>query len=275
MDQAVVTDPKDPNWGRPPSAAAVVTDTKDPNWGQSVAATTAAPSTAPWTKSHPNIAAAVKGTLETLPAAGAILGGVVATPESAGLATIPGVALGAGIGRGLRDLLAEGLGVDRPTTPTEKGARIALDTAETAAAQAILPGLWEAMKTPGKTVGEFIAESKAMLPKWAQAMLPHVPDALKPAPAAVLQRPAWQAWGDYLPKPSATEVPIDRYMPNVSGISATDAAAKVMKAASASKLQITAQEAAQGIQWARQGVPDTDILNRILSAREFNAKFKL
>src|SRR6185369_9317918 len=60
-----------------------------------------------WTAKFPNVAAAARGVVNTLPAVGALVGGVMATPESVGLATVPGAALGAGVGRGARDLIAE------------------------------------------------------------------------------------------------------------------------------------------------------------------------
>ena len=48
-----------------------------------------------WTAKYPNVAAAARGVVNTLPAVGALVGGVVSTPESFGLATVPGAALGA------------------------------------------------------------------------------------------------------------------------------------------------------------------------------------
>lgn len=144
--------------------------------------------------------------LNALPGAGAIVGGVLATPETLGAGSIAGAAVGAGIGRGLRDLITEGLGLERPSSPASKAGRIALDTSETAAAAAILPGLWEAIKTPGKTVSEVVQAAHDLVEALPPVLrpnltkfLPRLPPGIGKAPASILERPAWQAWGDHLP----------------------------------------------------------------------------
>jgi hypothetical protein len=155
--------------------------------------------TAPASPAHPWI----KAGLDALPGVGAVVGGALAGPETAGLAAIPAMALGAGAGRGLRDLIAEGFNIDQPSSPATKAGRIALDTTETAVASAILPGLWEAIKTPGKTISEVVET----LPKWLR---PNIPPGMGKAPARILTRPAWQSWQQEMapeapaPKPTAT-----------------------------------------------------------------------
>ena len=152
-----------------------------------------------WAEQHPNMAGAARGVLDTLPAVGAMVGGALATPETLGTGTIAGVALGAGAGRGLRDLIAEGFSLDKPSSPAAKAGHIALDTTEAAAAQALLPGIWEAIKTPGKTIGEIID----LLPS---RLRPSMPGGLAKAPARILERPAWQTWQTYV-EPESTATP--------------------------------------------------------------------
>ncbi len=83
-----------------------------------------------WKTEHPQARQLVRGALDTLPVAGAMVAGTLAGPETLGAGTIPAAAVGAGIGRGGRDLIAEWLGVDDPTSPLSKAGRIALDTTE-------------------------------------------------------------------------------------------------------------------------------------------------
>lgn len=166
-----------------------------------------------WTADYPKTAQIARGVVNTLPAIGAAAGGLLAAPAAAaasgtvvgvpaGLAIeAGGVGLGAGAGRGLRDLIAEGIGLEPTSKPIEKGGRIALDTAEAGLAQMVLPALVEAMRTPGRTVKEAFQFVEKSLPELAKKVLPKLPEGVKTAPAAVLERPAWQAWEEYLPKP--------------------------------------------------------------------------
>lgn len=131
-----------------------------------------------------------RAALNALPAVGGIVGGALSTPETLGAGTIPGVALGVGAGRGLRDVLAEMFGLDQPTSAASKGARIALDTGEAALLQGLMPGLVEAAKAPRQTVSDLI--DALPVPKWLK---PVVPSQWAKAPAKwLLQRPAWQTW---------------------------------------------------------------------------------
>lgn len=157
------------------------------------------PPPATWTATYPKTAAGVKAVVDALPGIGGIVGGVLSTPETIGAGTIPGVALGVGAGRGLRDLIAEGLGLDRPSTPSAKAGRIVLDAGEAALAQAVMPGLIEAIKTPGRTVREVIN----ILP---ERLRPWIPEGVSKAPAAILKRPAWQTWTEAAPA-SESNVP--------------------------------------------------------------------
>lgn len=146
--------------------------------------------------------------LDALPGAGAVIGGALATPETMGAGTLTGAALGAGAGRGLRDLIAAGLGLQKPTTAIAEGGKIAMDAGETYAAGLVLPALWEAIKRPGATVADVFDGMRklyAASPKAVKAMLPDfealakLPKGVGKAPAAILERPAWQTWQDHLP----------------------------------------------------------------------------
>ncbi len=159
---------------------------------------TSPPDGAPWPERYPRLAGGTKAVLNALPGVGGVVGAAVAGPETGGLAAVPAIALGVGAGRGLRDLIAEGLGLDAPSSPVAKGARIALDTAESAAAAAILPGLWEAIKTPGRTIREVVE----MLPK---AIRPAIPPRLANTPARLFERPAWQTWQEHIQPPTGPQ----------------------------------------------------------------------
>lgn len=172
-----------------------------------VAAEPPAPQPTQWTRDYPTTAALTKATLDALPGIGGLVGGVVATPESGGAMTVPGVAFGAGIGRGLRDLIAEAIGVDAPTGATSKGTRIALDAATSAAFQKAIPGLVEAARTPGQTAKEAFNVFRSRLPSWL-ADLVKLPQGLEKAPSRVLlERPAWQIW-EQAEKAAAAETPM-------------------------------------------------------------------
>lgn len=126
--------------------------------------------------------------LNALPGIGAIVGGAMSTPETLGAGTILGASLGAGAGRGLRDLLSEAFGLDAKTSPALKGARIALDTGETALLSAVIPGIVEFAKTPGQSAADLI--EALPIPKW---MKPDITPVLRKVPAEwILRRPAWQ-----------------------------------------------------------------------------------
>ena len=71
-------------------------------------------------KEHPHIKAGVSGALSTLPTIGMLAGGAIATPETLGIGTPYGAAIGGGIGSGLQEIGKRVLGTD--TTETSKGA---------------------------------------------------------------------------------------------------------------------------------------------------------
>lgn len=143
---------------------------------------------------HPNLREATKATLNALPGVGAIAGGVVGVagaPETGG-GSLLAAPLGAGIGRGARDLLAEHLGVEPESGAGDKAQNIAVDTALTA----LIPGLIEVAKAPIRSVGEFLDMYRKVLPKWAQPeFLRSLPKTLgHTAPEeAPLTRPPWQS----------------------------------------------------------------------------------
>src|SRR5258708_6356482 len=115
-----------------------------------------------WADRYPNVAGVARGVVNTLPVLGAAVGGALATPETLGTGTIAGAALGAGVGRGARDLIAEYTGLEPKSSPLAKAGTIALDTAVTAA----VPGMIEAVKTPVQTVAEFADIYRKLLPRW-------------------------------------------------------------------------------------------------------------
>ena len=150
-----------------------------------------------------------KGALDTLPAVGGMVGGVLGGGTTAGLAAVPAIALGAGVGKGARDLIGHFTGLDEPTTPTEKAGGIAKDVAITGATAAVLPGIVEAVKTPLRSAGEFGGQVASMLPSWVRRLGNAFPAMPKGAPAPILERPAWQTWPQ--------EAPVDLSAPVKAG----------------------------------------------------------
>lgn len=142
---------------------------------------------------HPTAASLARGTVNTLPAVGALVGGGLTAETGPG--AIAGAAFGAGVGRGARDLIAEQTGLDPPTSPLAKAGAIAGDTLLTATA----PGVIEAAKAPIRSLAEFADTYRKILPRWAQpqflADLPNLIQRMNGAkPAATLARPPWQQW---------------------------------------------------------------------------------
>lgn len=142
---------------------------------------------------HPNMASLARGTVNTIPAVGALVGGGLTAETGPG--AIAGAAFGAGVGRGARDLIAEQTGLDPPTSPLAKAGAIAGDTLLTATA----PGVIEAAKAPIRSLAEFADTYRKILPRWAQpqflADLPNLLQRMNGAkPAATLARPPWQQW---------------------------------------------------------------------------------
>ncbi len=179
--------PTDPNWGASSS------NPTDPNWG-AAAPDVGSSTTVPEPVRPESMGRQLgRAALNALPGIGGIVGGALSTPETMGTGTIAGVALGAGAGRGMRDILTEYFGLEPPSTATSKGTRIALDVGETAALSAIIPGLIEAAKTPGQTV-------KSLMELLPAKLRPAIPPSLERAPARILTRPAWQTWEQNAPQ---------------------------------------------------------------------------
>lgn len=140
-----------------------------------------------------------KGALDSLPGIGGVVGGVVSTPETGGVGTIPGIALGAGIGRGVRDLIGHYSGLDEPTSATQKAFNIAGDTAMTAMGAKILPGLVAAAKTPIQTLREASDHFSSVLPQSVQKLGKLLPSLPAP-PANLPESPAGMTgWGEPMP----------------------------------------------------------------------------
>ena len=112
-----------------------------------------------WMQQHPKTRAVAKGVLDVIPAltgtAGAALG-VPMAPETLGASVAAGGALGVGVGRGARDLIAEAIGVDDPSSPLSKGARIALDTAVAAAFPVVAEAVHRAVTNPRATLADVL-----------------------------------------------------------------------------------------------------------------------
>ena len=149
-------------------------------------------------KAHANIANLARGTLATLPAVGAMTAGIAATPETLGGASIPAAALGAGMGRGLRDLIAEGLDLEPPTSPIVKAAKIALDTTTTAGTAMALKFVAAIVSQPRSALAEFLKRSVTPLQN-VKDVAADVGAA--PASGPILQRPPWQTWPQQTPAP--------------------------------------------------------------------------
>lgn len=198
--------------------------------------------------------------LDALPGAGAVIGGTLATPETMGGGTLVGAALGAGAGRGLRDLISAGLGLQKPSTAIAEGGKIAMDAGETYVAGLVLPALWSAIKAPGATVADVFDGMRklyAASPKAVKAFMPDfealakLPKGVGKAPAAILERPAWQTWQDHLPDaqpspqvarststsmiPAAVQRPVSMGPPPTAPVAAAVPAATEFEAAQAAR----------------------------------------
>lgn len=237
----------------------------------------------------------VRSGLDALPAIGGIAGGALSTPETAGTGTVAGIALGVGAGRAVRDLIAEGLGLEPKTTAASKGARVALDTAEAAVAQAVLPGLMEMIRTPGRSVREVYDAFNKLLPEKLRFM---VPKNIANTSARILERPAWQSWQEYLPQgeaaaptvakapmPSAP-VPSPQTAPMLENVTASVQAPTepltsgqafnvLRQAAPKLDIKLTAAEVTQGMKWLKAGMSPDDVLKQILASRELTTKLNL
>jgi hypothetical protein len=253
-----------------------------------VSPATKEPQAAEWTRTHPNIAGIARSAINTLPAIGGGAAGVLFAPEevaSGGLGAIPAVALGVGVGRGLRDLIAEATGLDAPSSPASKAGRIVLDTGEAAAMQAVVPGLVEAIKTPGITVGEILDMFPFKIGRRIRAMMPQ---GLEKAPAAILDRPSWQTLAQPA-KAADTAVPpeamttgtkwgwLDIAQQKQNFQSLKDATEKVAETAPKASAvpKLTADESAFGLKMMRGGMKAEDALQAILERRRLPASWRL
>jgi hypothetical protein len=127
--------------------------------------------------------AAAKAGIDALPGAGAVVGAVL----GGGPEDVPAMALGAGAGRGLRDLIAERIGLEPETTPAGKAGRIALDTALTAATPAVLSAVKSVVLHPLESAADFIdtyahpQKTLGALVDWLRAPKPDAPILTKPS----------------------------------------------------------------------------------------------
>ncbi len=137
--------------------------------------------------------ALARSALNALPGVGAMVGGMLSTPETLGVGTVPGMALGAGAGRGARDLIGHWTGLDAPSTPLEKAGNITGETALTGATAAILPGAVAAVKAPIQTLREGAEQFGSAMPPAVRRLARILPVAKQEA-GPLLTRPAWQTW---------------------------------------------------------------------------------
>jgi hypothetical protein len=129
-----------------------------------------------------------KSALDTLPGIGGLVGGIVSTPETLGAGTIPGVALGTGVGRGVRDVVGQLTGLDEPTSMSQKAKNIATDTAIAGTAHALIPGLVESVKNPVNTLRMASEHFGDVMPPWLKRMGALLPDLPKPpTPTPVME----------------------------------------------------------------------------------------
>ncbi len=120
-----------------------------------------------WAQKHPKMATAAKVAADTLPAIGGMVGGVLAAPETLGMGSLLGASLGVGAGKGLRDLVTEGAGLEPVTSPTSKAIRIAGDTL----VAGVTPGAMTAAMTPLRTASEL---ADTVLPDRIRGLLPSI-----------------------------------------------------------------------------------------------------
>lgn len=113
-----------------------------------------------WQK-HPKIAEFSRQVLNAAPGVGSIVGGLALSPETFGAGSIPGMALGAGYGRGLRDIATSVLGLEKQKSPMEAASNIGMD----AGLAAITPGIMEAIKTPVQTARELTGDLLKFSPR--------------------------------------------------------------------------------------------------------------
>lgn len=140
-----------------------------------------------------------RSALNALPGVGALVGGVLSTPETFGAGTVPGIALGAGAGRGLRDLIGHYTGLDKPTTPQQKALAIGGETAIAGATAAILPGVVSAVKAPMQTLREGAEQFGSAMPPAIRRLAKIMPSLPEAEAGPLLQRPAWQTWPQETP----------------------------------------------------------------------------
>jgi hypothetical protein len=145
-------------------------------------------------QNHPYLRQIARTGLDVLPGLGAMAGGALATPETFGGGTIIGGALGAGAGRGLRDIAADFLGLNQ-TTPLQKATGIAGDVALTAA----IPGAMQTARNP-------IWATKATAQNTARNLL-RLKDIVTPRALRSYVTPAFLEDLAYGPKPPESSIP--------------------------------------------------------------------
>jgi len=225
-----------------------------------------------WTAKHPTIAAAARGVLNALPAAAGLGAAAAFAPAelaSGGLGVIPSLALGAGVGRGARDLIAEAAGLDEPSSALGKAGRIALDVGETAATQAVVPGAVEALKTPLRTTGDVLKTFPQLLPR---ALRPSLPAGLRmpPRPAGpILARPPWQVGEAAAGGEGAAPV-----TPSADAVKEEFKAFLKAPAEPATRLKLTSTETALGFRLMKRGLTADQALELIKIRRSLPAAWK-
>lgn len=161
--------------------------------------------TATYWQQHPNQAQLAKGTLNTIPGITGLIAATLATPEAPGVGTAAAGALGVAGGRNIRDVLAERLGLESPTTVLTKGSRMALDAAISMAAPIMLNRVRDVLTDPKGTLADVIEMMVHPQRTGDEVVSALRSSAIAPKPTPVVS--------DF----DSPMAQVDRYAPNVSG----------------------------------------------------------
>ena len=193
-----------------------------------------------------------RSVLDALPGIGGIVGGIASTPETLGAGTLPGIALGTGAGRGLRDIAAQMLGLE-DTTPVEKAGNITMDSLLAATVPGVIEGVAHPIKSSRIGAGMAAKPLSVLTPKrwrvggfdfgeplqaWAKGgaseMDPHVRPSWQiqspfpEEPTNPIPRPTTTGFEGPLPSSEPTDATLyGRARPNVQGPSSTSMSSDV------------------------------------------------
>jgi hypothetical protein len=232
-----------------------------------------------WAAKYPTTAGVTRGALGTLPTVGGMVGGLMGAPEGV-IGALPGMALGAGAGRGAQDLLMEALGLSKPTSPMDKAKGIAGETAIGAAGPIAVEGGLAALRGAGGLVKQGLLRAATasdavdsdlvgmVSPKWGRRI-----------ESAQKVKAKWGGSAESAPAPPAASAPTaPEVAPSPAPAPASAAPTRAPRArtgrgsASASQtsegFSLSPEETTQAERWMAKGVPPEEILNRILMSRK-------